>query len=149
MDAHPEFERSLKVVNPDFVLLNGLIISYLPPTEPRHVNQVIGFWYLDTKRLLKGTPPFFKQDMVVLVGGTGGTFVSYAAKQFVAPPTVELIDDFYRDYSAGGLYYIRNGHKKPWVHHFDDVSDLPPELQADAQFKKQACLAGLPVVSGA
>ncbi len=148
MDAHPEFERSLKLANPRFVLLNGLIISYLPPTEPRHEDQVIGFWYLDTKLLRERRTPLFKQDMVVNVGKSDA-FVSYAAQQFVAPPTVELIDEFYRDYGCGGLYYLRNGHPQPWQHHFPDVSHLPPELQADAERKKQDYLAGLSVASGA
>lgn len=144
MDANPTFEQSLKLINlARFDLLDGLICSRLPDGHVLSADQVIGFWYLDKKKHQAGTPPFFKQDIVVNVGAASATFLSFAAKGVVAQcssPHVRLIADFYRDYSDGGLYYWRHGVKSPWVHHFDDVSHLPPELQPSGEAKKRAFL---------
>jgi hypothetical protein len=135
------FAGSLKLADPArFEVLHTVIVSQLPEAHPLGANQVLGITYLDKVKLEKRERPLFKQDFVVRQA-SDGTFVSYTAKWVVAAagsPYVRSIDDFAREYGDGGRYYTRAGHPKPLVHHLDDVDDLPPELQEEAeQLKKR------------
>jgi hypothetical protein len=68
------------------------------------------------------------------------TFVSYTAPRLAAAagsPYVRSMDDFEREYGDGGRFYTRAGHPKPLVHHLDDVDDLPPDQQAEAEHLKK------------
>jgi hypothetical protein len=141
LDAHPEVFNSLKLANPTrFAVLTMAIISRLPDGHALSANRVIGITYLDIENLRKGTWPFFKQDFLVWVAADG-TFVSYAAANVVsaaASPHVQPIAEFERVYGDGGRFYTRPAPARPLVHHLNDVSDLPPEQQAEAaELKRQ------------
>ncbi len=102
MDAHPAFEKSLKVAKPArFDLIPIAITSHLPHGYARSADEVIGFWYLDKKWLLEGKPIQFKQDIVVNEGGIGKVFYSYAFKDIVKEANskfVLLAQEFYDYY---------------------------------------------------
>ncbi len=131
MDAHPEFEDSLKLTNPRFRFLPGMILSSQPRSAAHARDDVIGIWYLDTKNQKEGMKPLFKQDFIVDVGRMSSEFVSYSANQSNGP-YVRPIGEFFQKYGDGQRYYYRSG-AKPWQHHYDGVNDLPIELQAMAR----------------
>jgi hypothetical protein len=140
MDAHPAFERSLKLVNTSrFHFLGWIITSRTPPSHARSKDQVIGVWYLDKQNHAAGRAPFFKQDFIVNIGARQDEYVSFLDKQTLSQaggsPFVRLIDDFFIDYGEAGKYYHR-GHDRPWLHHFDDVGDLPSEFHESARRAK-------------
>jgi hypothetical protein len=139
MQAHAEFRDSLKLANPvRFALINPVILSRLPDGHALSDHHAIGIYYLDKENLRNGVLPYFKQDFIVR--RADGTLVSYTAPglaKIAGSPHVKPIADFEAPYGDGGKYYTRPGHPKPLVHHHDDVSDLPPELQANAEGLKQ------------
>jgi hypothetical protein len=139
MRAEQQFRDSLKLATPTkFAAISTVIISRLPDGHPLCANQVVGITYLDISKLRSGGDPLFKQDFVVRVA-TDGTFISYTATAIAAAagsPYVRPIAEFERVYGGGGLFYMRPG-DKPLVHHFPDVSHLPPIQQAEATALKQ------------
>jgi hypothetical protein len=142
MDAHPDFEESLKLSNTDrFVCLNHFILSQQPPSTTHHQDQVVAMWYADKWNIRSGIQPFFKQDFVVNLGMRNQEFVSYTSKRS-HPPYVYSLSAFFAKYGDGDKYYHRQG-SKPWVHHYNDISDLPEDdhLRAEAESIKTEVLA--------
>jgi hypothetical protein len=124
MDLHPCFHDSLKLAETGrFTFLRVILTSFLPHDHLLHNDEVIGLFYYDEEEKL------FKQDFIVNKNNEGKLFYSYVASciknKYHSCDFVFLIDDFFETYGSEGKYYHRDNNKKPWMHHYKDINELP------------------------
>jgi len=122
---NPNFKKSLKLYNQSrFEVFQRIFLSY-PPIFPN--DEVIGLLYCDKENVKKNKKPFFKQDYIVNHGN--GIFTSYTN---ISPQAkdVKHIKDFFNKYGRSKYYGTDKGKGD---HHYDDVSDLHPAFQKEAQ----------------
>lgn len=124
MDRNPDFLKSMKVNKPKRFVCFPMIITSSSPKHPE--DQVIGIWYLDKQNYKDNKKPLFKQDFVVNKSKQNREFTSYAVEMFVNNNDVLPLNQFFSDYGDGGKFYHKG---KAWEHNYDDVENLPDELQ--------------------
>ncbi|MBZ0165508.1 MAG: hypothetical protein K8I00_01790 [Candidatus Omnitrophica bacterium] len=130
IDSHKDFENSLKIsAYPRFRFIPVIILSYPPKTN----DEVIGMFYFDTDETI------FKQDYVVNIDFAHKDYISYSrmSRDFTETDFSKGIDTFFTKYGKWdgqrGKFYCRDNGNRPWMHHYQEVSDLPVELQNIAQ----------------
>lgn len=131
MQSERIFYDSLKLAHPErFEFLPIIFTSHLPHWHKKSTDEIIGLWYLDKQNLKEGEKPIFKQDFIVNKESSGKEFHAYVdkitAKKMKCKFTHE-IDDFYKEYGDNKKFYHREHPSKPWMHHYDDINDLPDE----------------------
>lgn len=125
ISKNPNFKISLKLYNPSrFEVFQRIFLSY-PPDFPN--DEVIGLIYCDKEIVKKNKKPFFKQDYIV--NHRNGTFTSYTS---ISSQTkdVKHINDFFNKYGRGKYYGTDKGKGD---HYYDNISDLHPIFQTEAQ----------------